>query len=93
MQSNSERQRLENEVCQLEKKLMALEEAKRDLHSRKMASDQILQSHDATVADLRLRLDKANAEKVGFGTFRLDIWGIIGSWSRKTSKSGHLRHQ
>ena len=72
---------------------MALEEAKRDLHSRKMASDQILQSHDATVADLRLRLDKANAEKVGFGTFRLDIWGIVGSWSRKTSKSGHLRHQ
>ena len=54
-------------MCQLEKKLMALEEAKRDLDSRKMASDQILQSHDATVADLRLRLDKANAEKVGSG--------------------------
>ena len=67
LQWQSERQHLEDEVCRLEKEVTSLEEAKRDLDSRIIASDQTLQSHNAVIADLRLQLDNTNMEKVGCG--------------------------
>ena len=44
-------------MCRLEKEVTSLEEVKRDLDSRQVASDQTLQSHNAVMADLRLQLD------------------------------------
>lgn len=63
-------------MCRLEKKVTSLEEAKRELDNRKMASDQILQSHNATVADLRQQLDKANREKVQFNIQIGTSWAL-----------------
>ena len=74
LQSQLERQHLEDEVCQLEKEVASLEEAQRDLDSRQVASDQTLQSHNAVIADLRLQLDNTNMEKVGRGVYT--IWTI-----------------
>ena len=65
LQWQSERQHLEDEVCRLEKEVTSLEEVKRDLDSKIIASDQTLQSHNAVIADLRLQLDNTNMEKVG----------------------------
>ena len=56
----SERQHLEDEAT-------SLEEAKRDLENRIVALDQIIESLNATIADLRHQLDKTNVEKVGLG--------------------------
>ena len=67
LQWQSERQHLEDEVCRLEKEVTSLEEAQRDLDNRQVVSDQTLQSHNATIADLRLQLDNTNMEKVGSG--------------------------
>ena len=67
MQWQSERQHLEDEVCRQEKEVTSLGEAKRDLDNRQVVSDQTLQSHNATIADLRLQLDSINMEKVGSG--------------------------
>ena len=67
LQWQSERQHLEDEVCRLEKEVTSLEEAQRDLDNRQVVSDQTLQSHNATIADLRLQLDSTNMEKVGSG--------------------------
>ena len=74
LQSQLERQHLEDEVCRLEKEVTSLEEAKRDLDSRQVASDQTLQSHNAVIADLRLQLDSINMEKVGSGV--CTIWTL-----------------
>ena len=73
MQWQSERQNLEDEVCRLEKEVTSLEEARQDLDSRQVASDQTLQSHNAAIADLRLHLDSTNMEKVGRGMYRVGI--------------------
>ena len=60
LQSQSERQHLEEEAT-------SLEEAKQDLENRIVALDQIIESLNATIADLRHQLDKTNVEKVGLG--------------------------
>ena len=70
LQWQSQQQHLEDEVCRLEKEVTSLEEAKRDLDSRQVASDQTLQSHNAVIADLRLQLDK---ERVRFGMHHWDL--------------------
>ena len=57
-------------MCRLEKEVTSLEEAKRDLDSRQVASDQTLQSHSTVIADLRLQLDK---ERVRFGMHHWDL--------------------
>ena len=67
LQWQSQQQHLEDEVCRLEKEVTSLEEVKRDLDSRIIASDQTLQSHNAVIVDLRLQLDNTNMEKVGSG--------------------------
>ena len=67
LQWQSERQHLEDEVCRLEKEVTSLEEARRDLENRIVALDQIIESLNATIADLRHQLDKTNVEKVGLG--------------------------
>ena len=67
LQWQSERQHLEDEVCRLEKEVTSLEEARRDLQNRIVALDQIIESLNATIADLRHQLDKTNVEKVGLG--------------------------
>ena len=79
MQWQSQQQHLEDEVCRLEKEVTSLEEAKRDLDSRIIVSDQTLQSHNAVIADLRLQLDSTNMEKVGRGMYRVGIriWFIL----------------
>ena len=70
LQWQSQQQHLEDEVCRLEKEVTSLEEAKRDLDNRQVASDQTLQSHNAVIADLRLQLDR---ERVRYGTHH---WGL-----------------
>ena len=79
LQWQSQQQHLEDEVCRLEKEVTFLEEAKRDLDNRQVASDQTLQSHNAIIADLRLQLDNINMEKVGSGMYRVGIriWFIL----------------
>ena len=67
LQWQSQQQHLEDEVCRLEKEVTFLEEAKRDLDNKQVASDQTLQSHNAVIADLRLQLDNTNMEKVESG--------------------------
>ena len=74
LQSQLERQHLEDEVCRLEKEVTSLEEAKRDLDNRQVASDQTLQAHNAVITDLRLQLDNINMEKVGRGVYT--IWTL-----------------
>ena len=66
-------------MCRLEKEVTSLEEAQRDLDSRKAASDQTLQSHNAVIADLRLQLDNTIMEKVGRGVWHagIRIWFIL----------------
>ena len=79
LQWQSQQQHLEDEVCRLEKEVTSLEEAKRDLDNKQVASDQTLQSHSAIIADLRLQLDNINMEKVGSGMYRVGIriWFIF----------------
>ena len=84
MQWQSQQQHLEDEVCRLEKEMTSLEEAKRDLDSRIIASDQTLQSHNAVIADLRLQLDNSSMEKVGRGMCCRTLcfcFGITDRWS------------
>ena len=54
-------------MCRLEKEVTSLEEVKRDLDNRIVALDQIIESLNATIADLRHQSDKTNLEKVGLG--------------------------
>ena len=79
LQWQSQQQHLEDEVCRLEKEVTSLEEAKRDLDNKQVASDQTLQSHNAVIADLRLQLDNINMEKVGSGMYcvGIRIWFIL----------------
>ena len=77
LQWQSQQQHLEDEVCRLEKEVTSLEEVKRDLDSRIIASDQTLQSHNAVIADLRLQLDNTNMEKVGSGMCHWDIMFLL----------------
>ena len=79
LQSQLERQHLEDEVCRLEKEVTSLEEVKRDLDSRIIVSGQTLQSHNAVIADLRLQLDR---ERVRFGTHHwvLKSTGLFFLW-------------
>ena len=61
----------------MEKEVTSLEEVKRDLDSRQVASDQIIESHNAVIADLRLQLDNTNMEKVGSGMCLWDIMCLL----------------
>ena len=77
MQWQSQQQHLEDEVCRLEKEVSSLEEIRQDLDSRIIASDQIIESHSAVIADLRLQLDNTNMEKVGSGMCHWDIMCLL----------------
>ena len=77
LQWQSQQQHLEDEVCRLEKEVTSLEEVKRDLDSRIIASDQTLQSHNAVIVDLRLQLDNTIMEKVGSGLCHWDIMFLL----------------
>ena len=61
----------------MEKEVTSLEEIKRDLDSRQVASDQIIESHNAVIVDLRLQLDNTNMEKVGSGMCLWDIMCLL----------------
>ena len=61
----------------MEKEVTSLEEVKRDLDNRIIASDQIIESHSAVIADLRLQLDNTNMEKVGSGMCHWDIMCLL----------------
>ena len=80
-------------MCRLEKEVRSLEEAKRDLDNRIIASDQTLQSHSAVIADLRLQLDNTNMEKVGSG---MCSWTscliLVTNGGRGCSKVGSTEH-
>jgi hypothetical protein len=63
-QSMSEQQRLQGEVCRLEKEVVSLEQGKREFTDRKAAMEQALQSHDSVVAGLKQQIHKEETEKV-----------------------------